>query len=1244
MVATETNSARSPKGPRESATIREKDLTVSQKAQSLESKDPAWFKQTEDRGIGSAAYRKTQESSPGMVNGSVRLPGLSRESSIEPERDTIAEQQTSSTPSWDGSVRGSASLSQKTTSTRPSSTAKSPLPLLLSQRLKPPTENTAYDDDNVLDRSPAMSPSQGRISPDRMDRPASPTKGLGGFVQSAMLKRSDSVNKRWSAQAAPGLSRGNSMAGNRNGHDVPRPFTVGIGPGLSSGSGFSSKASSLSRETSPVSTSRPGSSHSTSTVTQQPKEGAINTIESQSRIATSNEFVKPTLPDQNRSQALQPQSDHTQTKYGSSPSTPSSPSKVTDSKRWSPTKASWLESAINKPDSPKPKPAAPQQPSWMADLQKAKQKRGSVDFGKPVGHKEVSVGGLLRSPTMGSTMKSPSLGDITGVPSTQSGQPSSGFERTLSFPESKLIPEPGGLSSSDSIATTSKPLGSPTSSPATAPPPSTKFKDQMSNSALSSKGESEWRVPTINKPKPITPPKKDFRSTLKARQVSNDKSQSNEPEFKNVFGKLKKTETKNYVAPDELKDNILRGKAGLALTGGPKRTERRDDFKDSILKKKEEMKVMGGGSIKGKPPVKAPSEAIVPEAITKRRGLGTKSETSDTSQSQETGDSLPAKNIDNDDISRMAVPEKKISAPARLQEATISSGSLANRFNPALAGVLARGPSLAIGSATLPRTNSPTEIEDFSAGSKASQLTHATKSRARGPKRRLPTSMKAEDAPKTKASLESQSKVLEDSPNVIADPVAAPRHTNANPILRPLPSKPVIASGSEPQPHPEHKTSTKSLQPEVPKPSNHLNIRQVLPLTPQSPWTVGSKPVTTEAIIPPANDKSPKKTVGLGITSQISDNGKIKPPAKSPRSPPIPAKKSEALSRIVSNGSLAPQSPPKTPTGFTPKSSRATTLFTNFFDNEPDSKGKVDIDTQAVLTKTVETASKIKTLRKEIWEITGDGKKTPVPLQQEHILYEDCMYLCSHVFGTFSGKKTTEVYLWCGDGVSSSSIEDAQLFCRNTAKDAGGKLIILRQGKESSTFFEALGGIVITRRGSSNDSSATYMLCGRRHMSQIAFDEVEFSPKSLCSGFPFIIAATGGSLYLWKGKGASADELGCARLIGMDLGLTGEIEEIDEGNESDSFWKAFRTSDRPDQVAEHWSVKASSNKYATRLFSVDVDARPKSNSGFMWGRRTSTPSTEDSLNAQVKEISPYSQSDLLKDGVFVLDAYFEIYV
>ncbi|MCJ1394661.1 hypothetical protein MMC18_007541 [Xylographa bjoerkii] len=1359
VVAAENSAQGSPKGTKDSVLPEGKEPSRNQIAQSLSSKDPTWFKQTADRGIGSAAFRKSQgDTIPDRAarGGGMRLPGLSREPTAEPERAPSPETESvrSSSPSREGSLRGSTAWSQRYTgigSISSASTINSPLPTLSSHLLEPPS--TALSVQFEESRSPAMSPSQGRISPERIDRPSSPTKGLGGFVQSAMLKRSDSVNKRWSAQATHGLSRGNSIATNRSFIDGSNPGTGTIT--LSK----DVKPGSISRGTSPLVTSRPGSSHSDVTVKLSGQ---------QTHQSKSSEFAKPAIPEfagtpRGSSNGLKEPSEESFNR-----SVPPSPTKSIDSKRWSPTKASWLESAINRPDSPKPK-GPPQQPSWMADINKAKQSRGSVDLGQSTSFKEVSTGGFLRSPAEMS-LKSPSLNDIASEPpsidrTTADSGTTSGRLYKVTSPR---LPEPATPRTSDNDRVPLNEDNSGTTAfiqrhERSVPSPKSKPIVKAANSVNNG---TAGLSPLSTKLKPITPPKKDFRSTLKARQAPKESEKDDEPEFKNVFGKLKRTETKNYVAPDELKSNIMKGKAGLAATSGPQKSERRDEFMESILKKKETMKALGpqdtSRKVSGTSIPQSP-DPPVPEAIAKRRELARSGSSQNNGlsavkrEAASTATSPIEVKVTRD--SKTQPPEKKTSAPGRMQRDDPSSAAIGDRFVPALAGLLSRGPSPMSGGS---RVMSPTEFKGEK-GTKSSdqppggpQLTHATKARARGPKRRLPTSLNPDAGSETTiggtdGTSDQQSPVNSVSPEVTKPPA------KPEPFIKPIPlllskisnninkqsqaqlpfrssslkssalndtkekpeiptSSPIQPSSTNPKPTPPAKLDHSPKQEPVLEKSSS-NPSQII--TPKSPTVKPKSPARStpyvehtdkrqeleedtnvsvlgaaarwgttsdqrpqrarspiklptrkdeEAAMKQAglNEKNAQDPIGLGIrtlpdeipSSRTPSHNLPSPPLKSPKSPPLPAKKPASIAgKVVPNGTVS--TPPQgSITSPVPRTSEAVRLFTEFFDEAPNSKSKIDINTQAVMASrySPEKAGKIKTLRKQMWEVTSDGKRLPIPSQQEHILFEESMYLCSHVFGSPSGKRTTEVYLWCGDGVSSSATEGAQLFSRNVAKEAGGKLIILSQGKECSNFFEALGGIVITRRGggglseNSSSASATYMLCGRRHMGQIAFDEVSFSRDSLCSGFPYIVSATSGRLYLWKGKGSGADELGCARLIGMDLGLTGEIEEIDEGKETASFWNAFPG--RPSKTesptsSDHWHLKPNCDKYAVRLFSVDLETPPKSSSsGYMnmWGRRSSTPLLEDATTAVVREVVPFAQRDLNERGVFVLDGFFEVWI
>ncbi|KAL9636261.1 MAG: hypothetical protein Q9204_002333, partial [Flavoplaca sp. TL-2023a] len=1089
QFAAENSAAKSPRASVEPPSLTERELSKDEIAESLGSKDPTWFSQTQERGLESAAYRRDRNESVSdalSTNAGMRLPGMSREPTVEPERQgsPAVESIRSLSPSRGSSIRDGPlrPIKQSTSASLSSSNSiRSPLPIMSSHIFDPPGSETTPSGENGFPPGGTMPTSlvQGRISPERLERSPSPTKGLGGFVQSAMLKRSDSVSKRWSAQPGTGLSRGNSIASNRSGYEASRY-------GISSLYAPQDQAPTRSsRETSPVASPRPGSSQSTIHSIRDGKEndrpnlsGVLKPIQA----ADAPIDVSATLPSQYESTDSnldQGKPNRDRTKSETSP--PSSPSK-----RWSPTKSSWLENAINKPDSPKPRMPPPQQPSWMANLNQSKQQRGATDPGKSSNFKEVSTGGLLRSPPMG----------------------------------------------------------------------------------------------TINKP-----------------QGSGDRKPTEDAEFRNVFGKLKKTQTQNYVAPDELKGNILRGKAGLSVTGGPKKTERRDEFKESLLKQKEAMKAGSPPAVGRKPSLDTSAK---PEALAKLQHL-------------------------RGEKSRAAAPPP--AGPPVNERKGLD-------FNSSLAGMLARGPSPMTGRdqstpKAVPQTGGrvldPTADGIYQSPEEGAPLTHMTKARARGPKRRLPTNSSAKVETSSRDSLRNSSPTLT---KTISEPdakIESPSTLNKEPQARPLST--ISDNHRKPsQPQSPRKPSVGINKSNLEPTATQLKSLPTTKLQPRSPETERPRKPSTSVL--PISSKSPNDT----------------PSSHSPRSPPLLAKKPPSMaSKVVSNGTMG-------------EAAEAGRLFAELFDELPTNDVKVNIDTPAVLASRtpVAEANKIKTLRKQLWEVTAGGKLISVPPDQSHILFEESLYICHHVFGNLSaGTRNTEVFLWCGDGVPTSAVEDAHIFARKEAKDRGGKLIVLAQGKETANFFQALGGIVITRHGQSDRASSRYMLCGRRHMGQIAFDEVDFSPESLCKGFPYIISSGSGKVHLWKGSGSGVDELGCARLIGMDLGVRGEIEEVDDGSEPDSFWDCFpngrKTSPtaRDALISKHWQLKPSSEHYATRLYQVDIEApRPKSNSGFMWGRRGSAPATEENatFNAQIKEIAPFAQSDVFNDGVFVLDTFFEIFV
>ena len=89
-------------------------------------------------------------------------------------------------------------------------------------------------------------------------------------------------------------------------------------------------------------------------------------------------------------------------------------------------------------------------------------------------------------------------------------------------------------------------------------------------------------------------------------------------------------------------------------------------------------------------------------------------------------------------------------------------------------------------------------------------------------------------------------------------------------------------------------------------------------------------------------------------------------------------------------------------------------FYAEVFDEVPESRKDASLNTQAVIDSRSLRHSfpKIKTLRKQIVEIVENCKIVPVPSHLEHVLFEESIYVCTHVFGTQSGQRMTEVYLW----------------------------------------------------------------------------------------------------------------------------------------------------------------------------------------------------------------------------------------
>jgi hypothetical protein len=1178
----------------------------------------------------------------------------------------------------------------------------------------------------------------------------------------------------------------------------------------------------------------------------------------------------------------------------------------------------------------------------MAEINRRKQQRGSVDFG---------TAGPLSPPAEIAELSRPSKKDIdqkppiarqTSHPDKQESKEAPSVSTVKPVLPSKLAePTNEGPQIStkqmqtskrtDSVKETpefsAKPiLPSKVADPAKVASPlsgraaSPAIKETVAHpSPTAGRFSKESSVPSQSpKPKTDTPPKKDFRATLRSRQTPVDipkkevPKQDEGPEFQKVFGKLRKAETKNYVAPDELKGNILRGKAGLNTTGGPKPSERKDEFRQSLQSTKAAMiaKAQETGSAAHKRTDSSSSQQAPPEAIARRNTLGRAGSVSSVSspppRSKE--DTTPEALARLQSIRGAPTPSAadKPQAQSTLPSREFAKSSkLADRLNPSLGSFLARGPSpIASSPATsrgaLPASSSSIPSVHEEKKGTAPELTHMTKGRAKGPKRRVPGAKKAaaqeeptasesvsreesasvslvkpenvlssnrparvqanghsvspasttpaKSSPKEKPvtplkspdlgkkteklpspelprkpslmDLEKKGARLDDSSNKSAGPQSseaaklespAPQVSNwraSRPLLSPKPEKkddPQSTSAEKsasstgnwrtsrplPTPQPDKKdeseptlveeswtpqTSWKASRPlpapqaeekDGPNPVSEdklsapqtSNWRAPRPLPiPQAEKKEERKPVSEEKSSSPAmiqqraeparevpafsvknvaslwsrqpsptvrRSKSPiklptradeqaaMKNAGL---AQSTEPVKSKSPEPAPKPKPVGLGLGGLASGFLGNRGLRESSPPKTssqsfpasppasggrpqsePFATSPKPPKSDSFYAQFFDEPPVIPDELpkEVQTYNILTSSplnLGPSSKICTLRKQMHELSGDGKLTPLSAQEEHILFSDSMCICVHVFEDSKDVKHTDTYLWSGNGVADPTVDDVQIFARDIAKQNGGKLISFKQGKETPNFFEALGGIVITRRGSRQAAARSYMLCGRRHLGHLAFDQVDLSLKSLCSGFPYIVVSSTGKVFLWVGRGCSNEERSGARLMGMDLTVTGELVELEENSETPDFFSVFPSSEGTTipRSADHWRFKPAAVKYRPRLFKFEQRTIPTSGWGsqlqvsslfspalfrrpswsslsspspeppkqhqqrpteFPWPQ-TLTPSTPKSppnaaaasVRVSIEEIMPFCQRDLEAEYVYVLDAFFEMYI
>lgn len=555
--------------------IEDPEKRRSQIALNLSSKDPSWFRQTPDRGTTSGALRKVQDEGmdfaarmalPGMSSAGGMLGKLDFEKDSTPEREKplLSGQDSNETLSSTSTLRGrSDSLhstsrflptnsTSSTSSTNLNSTSGLPFHTRgnsitgnIATRFEPPVAGWDFISEDGSTRPLAMSPSQGRISPERRERTPSPTKGLGGFVKSAMLKREGSINKRWSnSQQLGSLSRNSSTASNRA--NPPGRLESEFSSGLED---FALEMrGEITEDDNRIDRSR-----------------GASPIEPVSKLTSS-----PGAPGDIQ---LSPSATR-------SISPPASPTKTFDQKRWSPTKSSWLESALKKgTEGPPPmKPFTPPQAKPPARVLEKK-------FPDPM------------------------------RPNMRSSRPLSlALKKPSSIPDIPLLRPSGSLDTVKSFSSTLRPSGSLDT---VKPKPEVGEKPTIFPK-LAVPSPVANKASLFEKPPPSPKETINFRAGLRPRQTTDSSEKGPDLPFLNAISRLRSTKKQTFVPNNDLKERILAGKAGLQASAGPQKTKGPDPLKEMVISAKGSLRQSNTTTSPPVPPKETPVARPGPSSFPKQ--------------------------------------------------------------------------------------------------------------------------------------------------------------------------------------------------------------------------------------------------------------------------------------------------------------------------------------------------------------------------------------------------------------------------------------------------------------------------------------------------------------------------------------------------------------------------------------------------------------------------------------------------
>ncbi|TPX39306.1 hypothetical protein SeMB42_g06380 [Synchytrium endobioticum] len=238
------------------------------------------------------------------------------------------------------------------------------------------------------------------------------------------------------------------------------------------------------------------------------------------------------------------------------------------------------------------------------------------------------------------------------------------------------------------------------------------------------------------------------------------------------------------------------------------------------------------------------------------------------------------------------------------------------------------------------------------------------------------------------------------------------------------------------------------------------------------------------------------------------------------------------------------------------------------------------------------------------------GTSKPVDKIDAQILYsgESYTFVYKHMTGRpDSPKETSVLYYWIGAETKSSDQANAAYTAADIAKKGCARQVRILQGKEPSHFLKMLGGFVLVRKGLRQT----------------------FNPHDKALYHIRAVARDINQIFVWNGVGAFENEKMVANTVAHRISDARPIQEIQEGAEPKLFWEKLAPNAKKGvseyACAEYFAMRCKwPDSYRTRLFRIS------------FGLKNGNPTAE--------EVEYYTQNDLDGTAVYILDAFFELYV